>query len=41
MVEHGSVKPAMEVQFFQFPPYYYEHIKTKYTHNNMANQKKV
>lgn len=39
MVEHGSVKPAMEVQFFQSPPYYYEHIETKDTHNNVANQK--
>lgn len=41
MVEHGSVKPAMEVQFFQSPPYYYEHIKTKYAYNNVANQKSL
>lgn len=40
MVEHWSVKPNMEVQFFQPPPYYYEHIETKYTHNNVANRKK-
>lgn len=40
MVEPKSVKLVMEVQFFQSPPYYYEHIETKYTHNNVANQKK-
>ena len=39
MVEHKSVKLATEVQFFQSPPYYYEHIETEYTHNNVANQK--
>lgn len=40
MVEQAAVNRFMEVQFFQSPPYYYEHIETKYTHNNVANQKK-
>lgn len=40
MVEHKSVKLVTEVQFFQSPPYYYEHIETKYTHNNVADEKK-
>ena len=39
MVEPSAVNRFMEVQFFQSPPYYYEHIETKYTHNNVADKK--
>lgn len=41
MVEQMPVKHMTEVQFFQSPPYYYEYIETKYTHNNVANQKSL